>query len=302
MGQDMGTPTALPSNPEAILRLLSATLGELPPQVRQAATYVLENPRKIAVSSMRTVADTAGVKPNTLVRMARAVGFPGYEEFRTPFRAHAAEGAVSFPDRARFLQGLGQGTSHGAVLAGMAGAALANLETMFSGVSTASLCAAADLVNRALHAYVLGVGTSKPLAENFAYVAGMALDNVMAIPTIGLAIDDVGRMTEQDALVAITFSPFRVEIVEAVRLAAARGVPIIAVTNTHASPLIPLAAHAFVVPTDSPLPWSSNVATTALLETLLAFMFARSEGDVAGAIDRFHATRRAAGIYTGNPG
>ena len=109
-------------------------------------------------------------------------------------------------------------------------------------------------------------------------------------------------MTEQDTLVAITYSPFRVEIVEAVRLASARRVPIVAVTNTHASPLIPVATHAFVVPNESPLPWSSNVAATALLETLLAFMFGRSAGDVAAAIDRFHATRRAAGIYTNASG
>ena len=264
--------------------------------------YVLENPGQIAVSSMRSVADSARVKPNTLVRMARSVGFPGYEEFREPFREHAAGGTVSFPDRARFLQDLGEAADGGDLLAQMAGAALANTEALFAGISTGSLAAAAELINGARRACVLGVGTAKPLAENFAYVAGMALDNVTAIPTLGLAIDDVARMTPQDVLVAMTFKPFRVEIVEAVRLAASRGIPIVAVTDSHASPLVPPAAHAFVVPDNSPLPFSSNVAAVALLETLLAFMFARASADVAGAIDRFHATRYAAGIYTDSAG
>ena len=119
----------------------------------------------------------------------------------------------------------------------------------------------------------------------------------MAIPSVGLAIDDVARMTSDDVLVAMTFSPYRTEIVEAVKLAERRGVPIIAVTDSHGSPLVPVATHAFVVPNDSPLPFSSNIAATALLETLLAFVVAESPDDVATAIDTFHSNRRAAGIY-----
>ena len=258
---------------------------------------MLDNPGEIAVNSMRTLADAAGVKPNTLVRMARAVGFDGYEDFRDPFRQYAAEGTLSFPDRARFLQTISQGGSHWSLVADMAGAAMANVEALFSGVDADELKAAADLIDDARRANVLGVGTAKTLADNFAYVASMAVDNVVAIPSVGLAIDDVARMTSDDVLVAMTFSPYRSEIVEATRLAERRGVPIIAVTDSHGSPLVPLATHIFVVPNDSPLPFSSNVAATALLETLLAFVVAESPDDVATAIDAFHENRRAAGIY-----
>ena len=291
-------PTSPPAEPGLILNALSADLEELSPQIRRAALYVLGNPGTIAVTSMRSVAEAAGVKPNTLVRMARAAGFPGYEEFREPFRQHASAGTVSFPDRARFIQAISQGGSHGALLAGMAQAALANVDTLFANVDAGELRAAARLIDRARRACVLGVGTAQPLAANFAYVARMAVDNVTTIPSIGLAIDDVARMTDRDVLLAMTFSPYRVEIVEAVRLAAARGVPIIAVTDSHAAPLVRYATHAFVLPMDSPLPFSSNVAATALLETLLAFVFAESEDDVAASIRTFHDNRRAAGIYT----
>ena len=50
---------------------------------------------------MREIAEAANVKPNTFVRMARQVGFDGYEDFRAPFRDAIRKGAVSFPDRAR---------------------------------------------------------------------------------------------------------------------------------------------------------------------------------------------------------
>lgn len=286
-----------PGEPTAILTALAAALDEMSPQVERAAAYVLDNPGEIAVNSMRTLADAAGVKPNTLVRMARAVGFDGYENFRKPFRQYAAEGTLSFPDRARFLQTISQGGSHWSLVADMAGAAMTNVDALFAAVDADDLKGAADLIDNARRANVLGVGTAKTLADNFAYVASMAVDNVVAIPSVGLAIDDVARMTPDDVLVAMTFSPYRVEIVEAARLAYQRGVPIIAVTDSHGSPLVPVAGHVFVIPNNSPLPFSSNVAATALLETLLAFVVAESPDDVAATIDSFHGNRRAAGIY-----
>ena len=84
MTKSMTTP---PGEPNAILGALAATLEGAVAQVERAAAYVLDNPGEIAVNSMRTLADAAGVKPNTLVRMARAVGFDGYEDFREPLHS-----------------------------------------------------------------------------------------------------------------------------------------------------------------------------------------------------------------------
>ncbi len=290
--------TAPPNDLTPILQSLTGALEEMSPQIRQAAVYVLNHPGEVAVESMRGIAEAAEVKPNTLVRMARAVGFDGYEDFRTPFRQQAADGTPSFPDRARFLRSINEGGRHGALLVEMAAAALGNVESLFAEVQTADLKAAADLMDEARCTNVLGVGTAKPLADNFAYVAGMALSNVTAIPTIGLAIDDVARMGADDVLLAMTFSPCRVEIVEAVRLAVERGVPVISISDTWAAPIMAMSTKAFVVQNDSPLPFSSSIAAVALLEVLLAFMMADSPADVVGAIDSFHANRRTAGIYT----
>ena len=83
-----------PGSPEAVLDRLAAAQGDMPPQLRRAATFLLENAAAISVSSMRQLADAAGVKPNTLVRMARALGFEGFEDFRRPFQERYAAGAV----------------------------------------------------------------------------------------------------------------------------------------------------------------------------------------------------------------
>ncbi len=289
--------------PTPVLQRLSESLDSMSPQVRRAAAYVLDNPSEVAVTSLRAMADAADVKPNTMVRMARAAGFGGYEDFRQPFRTEVVDAQLSFPDRARFLQSINEGGRHGALLSNMVASALGNVEMLFASVDPEELKSAADLLVSARRANVLGVGTAKPLAENFAYVASMSsgpqAGQVAAIPVLGLAIDDVAKMTSSDVLMAMTFSPYRAEIIEAVNLAADRDVPIVTITDSWASPIVAPSAYAFVVPNESPLPFSSNVATVALLEVILAFMVADSDDDAASAIDAFHANRRAAGIYSG---
>ena len=90
------------SNP--VLDRLSTEWDALTPEAQKAARYVLENPQDVGVSTVREIAEAAKVKPNTFVRMARQVGFEGYEDFRAPFREVIRKGSVSFPDRARWLQ------------------------------------------------------------------------------------------------------------------------------------------------------------------------------------------------------
>ena len=84
----------------AVLQRLSSELDDLTPEAQKAARYVLENPRDVGVSTVREIADAADVKPNTVVRMARQVGFDGYDDFREPFREAIRQGQASLPDRA----------------------------------------------------------------------------------------------------------------------------------------------------------------------------------------------------------
>ena len=60
-----------------VLTRLSEEYDELTPEAQKAARYVLENPRDVGVSTVREIAEAPNVKPNTVVRMARQVGFEG---------------------------------------------------------------------------------------------------------------------------------------------------------------------------------------------------------------------------------
>ena len=297
---DMNVPN--PGDTAGVLDRLTGALPDLTPELRKAAAWLLENPGEIGVTSMRQIAEAAGVKPNTLVRMARAVGFGGFDDLRTPFREEIRQGRENFPDRARWLQELARGGRTDALVADMARATLAGIEELYTNTDPTALKSAADIIVAARRTYVLGVGVANPLARNFAYVAGMALDTVTAIPQAGsLPADDLGRAGPGDVLIAMTFKPWRREVVEAVVAAQDQGVRIIAVSDSLAAPIMAGASHRFIVPTETPQAFTSTVALSAFLETLLAMVIADADASVIANIDRFHNRRHRLGIYWEDP-
>ncbi len=281
-----------------ILDKLADSYGDFSPQLRQAAQYVLDNPNEIGVNSMRAVATAAEVNPNTLVRMAKTLGFEGYESFREPFRVVLRDGVVNFPDRARWLQSVTRGKRHGKLYGEMAATSLSNIEELFSNISADEVKQAAGLIVKSKNTYIFGVGSCYALAHNFWYIARMAFDHLVLVPRHGsLPIDDIARIGKQDVLLAMTFDPYRREVVNAVHVARERGAKIVSLTDSRASPIALKADHVFVVSTETPQFFPSLLASGALLESLTAFMVADAGAKVVSKIEDFHRARYESDVY-----
>ncbi|MBT3264777.1 MAG: MurR/RpiR family transcriptional regulator [Acidiferrobacteraceae bacterium] len=296
--KDTSVPDQAVSQPAHVLQHLTQALPGLTPELQKTATYVLENPNEIGVSSIREIAVKAKVKPNSLVRMARRIGFEGYENFRKPFREQIRRGGYDYRDQAKWLQSLGSGGQPDSIYAEGAAATIANIEKLYAMNKSVDLKAAADEIVNARRTYVLGVGLVNAVATNFAYLANMAIDNVVSIPQEGsVPVDGLVRADKQDVLLAMTFKPYRREVAEAVEAARTQGVTIIAISDSPASPIFEGADYRFLISVDTPLLFISTVALSALLESLMAFVIADLDESVIASIERFHQRRYDLGIY-----
>lgn len=281
-----------------ILARLAGELADLTPEARKAATYVLENPRDVGVSTVREIARAAKVKPNTVVRMARQVGFEGYDDFREPFREAIRSGAADFPDRARWLQDIRKTGDMGGLYADMVRKMLANVEETFADISTDDLKHAAQAIWSARRVFGLGVGVNNSIMRNFTYLASTGMTEFHAIPRSGSTpLDDLAWADNKDVLIAITCKTYRTEVVEAVRIARSQGVTIIAISDSPASPIMRDADHSFVVSVDTPQFFPSSVSIIALLETLLSFVIAGASDEIVERVETFHSRRHQLGLY-----
>lgn len=285
-----------------VLKRLSAEWEALTPETQKAARYVLENPQDVGVSTVRQIAEAAKVNPNTFVRMARQVGFDGYEDFRAPFREAIRLGAVSFPDRARWLQENRKSGELGGLYADMIGAAIQNLEETFSRIGVDALKAAAEAIWMSRQVFTLGVGVNNSNACNFTYLASTGMKQFHAIPRPGsAAADDLAWADSQDVLIAMTCRPYRTEVIEAVKIAREQGMTVIGISDSPASPIVIGSDHSFVIAVDTPQFFPSSVSTIALLETLLSFVIAVASDEIVERVEKFHRRRHQLGIYLEDP-
>jgi DNA-binding MurR/RpiR family transcriptional regulator len=285
-----------------VLERLSGELDALTPEAQKAARYVLENPRDVGVSTVREIAEAARVKPNTLVRMARQIGFDGYDDFREPFREAIRQGHASFPTRARLLQDIGKQGELGGLYADMVASALRNVEETFAGIDADTLRQAGEAIWNSRNVFTLGVGVNNANARNFTYLASTGMMQFHSIPKPGsVPVDDIAWADERDVLIAITCRPYRREVVEAVGVAREQGMRVIGISDSPASPIIRHADHGFVVAVDTPQFFPSSVSTIAVLETLLSFVIASASGEIVGRVEKFHQRRHQLGIYQEDP-
>lgn len=285
-----------------VLERLTEEWDALTPEAQKAARYVLENPNEVGVSTVREIAEAANVKPNTFVRMARQVGFEGYEDFRAPFREAIRKGAVSFPDRARWLQDIRKSGDLGGLYADMVEGAIRNLEETFAGIDAEALKSAAEAIWASRQVFTLGVGVNNANARNFTYLASTGMVQFHAIPRPGSTpTDDLAWADSRDVLIAMSMRPYRSEVVAALSVAREQGMTIIGLSDSPASPIIRAADHGFVVAVDTPQFFPSSVSTLALLETLLSFVIAVASEEIVERVEKFHDRRHQLGIYVEEP-
>ena len=290
--------TRPPQSQEAVVERLLAVYEDLPGQLQISARYIIDHSHEVGLQSMRTLAANADVHPNSFVRLARHIGFDGYDDMRERFRDFVRGGVGSSPDRARWLQDMAKQGGSAEVLSSMASACLENTERMFEQQSIQDLDRAVEWMTGAKRVFVLGLGLAYPLAYNFWYVARMGFDHFILTPRHGSQpCDDIIRMTEDDCLLAMTFQPYRRETLEAVRLAKARGAKTIGITDSNASALCRESDLGLVSPTHTPQYFHSNSAVTALLESLCALLVVRGGEQATASIEAFNTARWETQIY-----
>ncbi|WP_354414186.1 MurR/RpiR family transcriptional regulator [Mesorhizobium shonense] len=261
-------------------RLLEA-FDAMPRQLRAAAQWVLDNPRDVALLSMREQAKLAGVNPASMTRLAQRMGFSGYEGLRDLHAQTLRRGETEFSGKAEALVARRRQSGDGALAFDLAEtlerhmAALCRPEALDAVKGAATALAAAGSI------YVLGYRSSYPVACHFAYVYGLAGGSVRLLDGPGGTGPDALREAKKgDALLAVSVKPYTRAAVELADYALAMGLEIVAITDSVVSPLVARARAAVIVPTESPSFFHTMAPAFAVAETLAA-MLAASAGEPA---------------------
>lgn len=276
---------------------LKAEMERFSPRMRRAAKHVLDNPADVGLDPIRETARKAGVSTFTLVRMAERLGFDGYDAFREPFR-HALVSVTASPDRPGWIGAMRDRGGAAEYQADVSLNALSIVERSLERLTPETLDRATDILLAAPNVYVTAVRASFAMAYYFHYVGRMALPSLRLVPRhMGSAIDDLNEAGPEDAVLAITVSPYSRETIEACEFAQERGMKLVLVSDSDvvAPGLRPAAV--IVVSTLSEHHFGCYSGIAAVLEVLLARLV-REGGEAARArIDSYESLRNQHNVY-----
>jgi len=262
--------------PADLFTRLRQRFDALTPELQRAGRWVIDHPGETGILSMRQQAKRAGVSAPTMLRLARALGFDDYASFRRPFQAALTGGALEFRSKASALQAAPAGASTGALGHEIAEAQARDVQSVQALNTADAIDAAIDAIRAARRVGFLGVRASFGVAFQFRYAYNLIGRNAVLFDGLaGTVQDQVDVLERGDCLIAISQSPYSAPTVEAVQSAAARGIAIVALTDSALSPLARAATHALLFRAESVSYFHSMIGPLALVELLLARIAAK---------------------------
>jgi DNA-binding MurR/RpiR family transcriptional regulator len=267
-------------------------------QLQQAARYVLDQPRDVALLSMRQQARAASVQPATMTRLAKHLGLKGYDAVRELYAQALRNGGFDLARRADKQIARQKLRGDQALAAEIASSFGAQIAALTEPETLAQLVAAAETLASARRIYCLGMRSCFPTIAYFHYVTSLVRDGLILFDGLGgVGADGLRNAASEDVLLVNTVHPYTGAVVEAVDYARARNVPVVAITDSAVSPVVNRAKHVILVSIDSPSFFHAMAPAFAAAEILASLVAGRGGANALKSLKKTEAQLAAFHIH-----
>lgn len=261
---------AQPQPKSSPLNELCSALPSLPARLQQVGRFVAANDYDATTRSMRDLAADAGADPAAFTRLAKALGYSGWDELRAAL-TEARRPAQAQPFSARTRSGRKGPHAEISLVADKLEAEAAGLAR----ISPGSVAEAAKALNAARRIWIAGFRSCRSVAELLNYQLRLFRpDEAHLVGGSGPEDLDLGAFHRGDAVVVIGFAPYSRASVLSARAAHDSGAAMIAIADTVTAPMAEGADHLLLFEAaSSPGFFPSLTGAIAIAQSLAAVTF-----------------------------
>lgn len=246
------------------IQMVASTLSS---NERALADALALRPDVAAFESLRRFAELNGVTPSMLSRFVSKLGYPSYRDLQVELRTAVTRMIPSPAGRAQAADGeIGAPSSLRTALDDD----IEQLQQLRELLETEAFTKATDLIARAKGTvYAIGNGWSRSFADLMAHRLALCRPRVES--SSSLDVLGYGKLAEcgsGDCAVVIATRRYSRRTVELARAMRARGVPVIAITDSSTSPLVQAASLTLVAPNMRSGPFDSPTPIAAVIHLL----------------------------------
>lgn len=265
---------------EDIVRWIRNHHESLSRSQRKVAQFLLEGGINVIHLTITEIAEAVSVNSSTVVRTAQALGFDGFPELQSILRKQFLNQAkiaqrmqIGSQQLLEELSTARQEDAH--LLNTVLRDEVQSLLDLPQHVPTHIFDEAVDMIDRAGHVYIIGLGASFPLALNFGIVLRYIRPHTTVLtPGIDPIPAQLTPLKEGDLIFSLCFARYTRETLTVMEVGSQRGAAVLTVTDSHVSPAATRSDLALIVPFRLRL-YSNTVLHFALLDALLGALSLR---------------------------
>ncbi|MFQ6115523.1 MAG: MurR/RpiR family transcriptional regulator [bacterium] len=232
------------------------------------ANYIVENPQKFALSSIRELEKELKTSKSTIVRLAQTLGYDGFYELKSAFvdiLRHELDPIN------RYKTFLSEPAGELNYLKVIADETVNNIHETLLLVDNEQYNNAVNLIENADHVYTIGLGMSTYLAEIASYLFNRVSVNSNFMTYKGLTFaEQIINLPKEDVIFAFSFPPYSEETIQAACYAQEKGLKVIAVTDKVTSKIVQYSDVVLQVVVESVTISNSIMSVLVLLYSLIA--------------------------------
>lgn len=273
-----------------VLDQITKRMDDFTPRQRVFAEYVLQNPENLAFLSITDLAKEAGVSQATIVRFCNGLGYNGYAHLAREAQ-QAIQMELSTAGRFRLVRRMRREDirDHAAsAFERIIGHEIENLINLSKNIKTADFYHCVEMMEEADSICIIGCMASTSLATFFGYMLSKIFPQVDVLHDHGFMASAVcHRLTEKSLVFLISFPRYPRETVKLGRMSAERGARLVAITNSHISPVVPLATLSFFLPVGIPSFVDAYAAPIVFINALVTELSERDPEKTQKALGHF---------------
>jgi DNA-binding MurR/RpiR family transcriptional regulator len=273
--------------------LVQSAYPHLPENQRKVADVLLARIREVPFLSVIELEDLSGTSKATVVRLAQSLGFSGYHELRERLR----EGAQSEISEAGSFPLLSEETDE-ETLTTVARQDVQNINQTITQIDREVFARVTEMFLTASRVYTFGLGISSLLARVLSYSL-----NQVAVRSTAFAhehetfFEQIHQVTPSDVAVAFSFHPYSRETIDTAQALAAKGVPLVAVTDRVTSPVSFVSSAVLPIASQNRLFTNSISAVSVLINALTTEVALRSKNRATDNLRKTEDLLQQAGHY-----
>lgn len=251
---------------------------------KRIAQFILEHYDKAAFMTASRLGQTVGVSESTVVRFASELGYEGYPQLQKALQGLIRNRLTSVQRMELTTEQLG----NDGILQKVLGADIDRIRHTLDLNTEAAFSAAVDSIVAARRVYIVGVRSSRALAEFLYFYMHLLTENVQTVGGGSLSelFEQLLWLGEEDVVIGISFPRYSARTARAMRYARDSGATVIALTDSPASPLVPYADHVLIAQSDMNSFVDSLVAPLSLINALLASLGMRRPQEAANTLSK----------------